>query len=155
MSKLREIIGLEITDYTKGKTRADKSRACVVESEETQNEIYEILVKKFGKMSVHRESPYGDNSKERSDFEVYHKKGIFYIDAFHPSSKQSFFSCLNFKIKRYNNPKVFRDVIFLNTNENIGCDISTKKIKLKKKQKVMNVKEFMVYIESLRQIEIK
>ena len=155
VSKLREALGLEITDYTKGKYRSERAAMSIQKSEDTQNEIYRILVNRFGKMCVHREEPYSENSRQRTDFEVHHKGGHFYIDAFHPGTKLSFMTCLNFKIRKYDNPSFWGKIIFLNTNNDVDCDVSSKKIGLKRKQQVMNVNQLKEFIDTLKPIEIK
>lgn len=64
-------------------------------------EMYKFLLKKFGEVNVHVQSPYFDGSLMRSDFKVYREDGtFFFVDVFYAKSHNGFLSMINSKHKK-------------------------------------------------------
>lgn len=154
IKKLRELLGLEVTDFTTGKERADKALNSYNISLTEQEKIYNKLLPIFKKYYIHRESPFGDKSRQRSDFKIYHKEGEFYVDVFFAESFESMQGCINAKLKKYDKKLIWGDIYLINTNKNLDSIkdslISNKKNKLPSNIKVLTEEEFFNYCSVLK-----
>lgn len=134
-------------DFTKGKHSSQRALKINRRAHETEKEVYQYLVNKFGKHFVHREHFVLDDKRTRMDFLVNYKGGSFYIDIFYPNSRQNLIGCLNSKMNKYKSDLMnSMPVIFLQMNLAIDSFelkdvLEKKKNKLKGNQLLMNMEE--------------
>lgn len=102
IEKFYENLGIEYEKRTKGPARAAAALRANQNSFHSENDFYKYLVKLFGELSVHRQSPYSTlkNSVCRSDFKVYTKTKPFFVDVFSASDMHNFAGCVNIKLKK-------------------------------------------------------
>lgn len=156
--EVREELGLDITNFTKGKTRSLVSVLIVERNKDKEKEIQKILTDRFGEICVHEQRPFDDYSG-RFDFFVYAKNKRFAVDVFFSSGKFSFNSSLNIKRKTYINKNVGLEIIFLQMNENISQEYMNTFLKNKDNPmpqniKVLNLKNFLDYIKTIEPLKI-
>jgi len=149
LEKLRKQLNLQITNYTKGQYRSNKSHDIGQRGWNTENKIEEILQFRFGEPFVHTQKRFGH---VRADFYVYCPNGNFAIDVFCYEAKHSFLAEINFKQKTYNNFPC--KIIFLAINSNfnqtqINNWIKNKRNTLPVNISVMEFMEFQQYINQL------
>lgn len=160
LANIRKELGLEILDYTKGETRSKTATIANNRAKDNENEIYKYLVEKFGIHFIHREHPYSDVSNHRADFKVFAKDKIFIVDVFYPKDKESLYSCLNSKIRKYDiiNQNIWilpHQIIFLQMNNDLSSEISEdKKNKMHPNQSVMSVSEFKKFCSKLQNLKL-
>lgn len=97
--KVRELLNIPITNFTKGNTRSLKAKYCLERGLNLEDEVLEILKKKFPIQTIHQQAIYFDNY--RSDFLVYNKTKDFYIDVFYTENIDNFNGILNLKLNKY------------------------------------------------------
>lgn len=153
--ELRELLKIEITDYTTGATRSSLAHKIGKRGKEHEINIQKILVDKFGEMYIHEQKPFPDYSG-RFDFVVYSKNLKFAIDVFYAENKRSFTGCLNNKIHTYQNIKF--PILLLQTNKylfkefNLAEFLEKKKNKLPTQIKIISLSEFEVFLDSLEPV---
>jgi len=137
----------------RGSARAYKinSRANAVE-----RDVYDFLMKKFGKEFVHREYFFTDDSRTRADFFVYDRNGGFCVDVFFPSDRRNLVGCLNSKLGKYLGGY---PVIFLQMNEEIIQEtldklVESKKKKLSAGQHLMSWPSFVSFCGSRKPLKV-
>lgn len=149
----RKELGLETTNFTTGKARSGKMKKILARGNESEKEVYDLLVKQFGLPFVHREYFFTDDRRVRTDFFIYCKEGNFSVDVFYPDSVPNLIGCLNSKMKTYSGSLMLEyPVIFLQMNKNITQEdtervIKNKKNKLPPFQKLMGIEEFTVFFK--------
>lgn len=153
---LREELGLDITDFTKGETRSITATSIGERGKDKEREIQKILIEHFGEICVHEQKPYSDYSG-RFDFVVYTKNKKFAVDTFFPVHRNSLTGCINSKQKLYKN--IDFEIILLQMNENISQEymdklLNSKKNPLPKNIKVLNLKNFLDYIKTIESLKI-
>jgi hypothetical protein len=100
LQKIKESLGIEITNFGKGLPRSKTATECDSRAKQLELEVGEMLITKFGKVNVHIEEQYG-NSKNRVDFLVYNKSDTLAVDIFYPKDTSSFTGSINIKLKKY------------------------------------------------------
>lgn len=149
----RKELGLETTDFTTGKARSGKMKSMLNRANQSEKEIYDLLVKQFGLPFVHREYFFTDDRRVRTDFFIYCKEGNFSVDVFYPDSVHNLIGCLNSKMKTYGSNLMLQyPVIFLQMNKNITQEdiervVENKKNKLLPYQKLMGIAEFEGFLK--------
>ena len=146
---LRQKLGLSgQTDFTKGKHSSERARMIGQRAHKLENEVYEYLVRRFGKIAVHREYLFSDDGRNRSDFFVYCAGEPFSVDVFFPKDRHNLLGCLNSKMKSYGRTRNLQyPVIFLMMNEQISEEeiesvVANKKNKLRPGERVLNFQAF-------------
>jgi hypothetical protein len=156
MKKLREVLGLEVIDYTTGNERSKKALDSYKISLVEQKKIYKKLLKIFNEYHIHRECPFGDSSRQRSDFKIFHKGGSFYVDVYYAENYANMGGCINAKLKKYDPNVIWGDIILINTNHKLDNlkdkIIQKKKNPLPKNVKLMTENEFIEYCKQLEKI---
>lgn len=156
LKNLRTLLGLEIIDFTVGKERADKALKSYKISLVEQNRIYNKMLPIFKEYYIHRESPFGDLARQRSDFKVFHQEGSFYVDVYYASDYKTMQGCISAKLKKYNPDMVWGKIILINTNTNtdgIKNDlIENRKTPLPENITLMTENEFFDYCNNLKAI---
>lgn len=150
--EVRKKIGLGgQSDYRSGEHSTKRAKKINERNNKLEQEVYDYLVKKFGKEFVHREHFFTDDRRTRADFLVYSKNGNFSIDSFYARDRHNLIGCLNNKLRKYDDKVMLQyPVIFLQMNEGISERemnnvLRNKKNKLKKDQHLMSfeqLKEF-------------
>lgn len=148
--KLRELLNLPITDFTRGHTRSEAvkkaSKLAAIES----NKLYQYLVAKLGVTSVHREFlldyPY---TNKRCDFclftKINNETSQIFIDCFYNKDRASLINSLNIKIKNHRSlqTNIYTKVKMYYINLNEKLDISTiSNEKLLPNEYFFNLKDF-------------
>lgn len=122
--KFYEDLGLAYVDARTGNRRGDTAYLANLRSQKDEKSLYNILVKKFGEVSVHRNPPYkaGIESLHKADFKIYHKDSFFFVDIFNASHTNSFSGCVNAKIKKIEKIYVSTKypIYFVSASENIS-----------------------------------
>jgi len=150
LEAIRQKMGLEITNYTKGEIRSTKSVFIGKRGYLEENKLEVILQRYFGEVFVHSQKRIG---QVRADFFIYTPKSNFAIDIFCFEDKNCFLSDLNIKLKTYNGYPF--SVIYLPINHKYSTDdilkwVNNKKNKLPTNQKVMSYEEFLKYIKTIK-----
>jgi hypothetical protein len=96
----RRLLGLEVTDLRCDSSRTTSAHFAISRSYDNEQHVHKYLTTLFGKQCVHREAHIEDTFS-RYDFFIYSNKGDFAVDVFFPKDKQSFWGCLNVKLKKY------------------------------------------------------
>lgn len=149
--ELRETLVLNgPTNFTKGEYSSERARTINNRSNRLEKEVYDLLVKRFGQICVHREFFFTDDRRRRTDFFVYSKDGNFSIDTFYPKDKYNFAGCLNSKMRTYDRELEY-PVIFLMMNSEMEEDeiykiIKNKKNQLRNNQRVLTFPQFKKFI---------
>lgn len=153
LENLRNILGLKITNYTKGETRSIKAGEIWERGMNIEDKIEKLLQGIFGEVFVHSQKRFNN---ARVDFYVYSKDIIFAIDVFYFENKHHLLGVINEKQKRYIN--LPHSIIFLGINDNfsqkqIDLIIKNKKNKLPKHQNTMNYDHFCDWIRTLKPLD--
>lgn len=147
---IRRSFGLEITNYTKGKTRSDKMTFIGKRGFVEENKLEIILQSHFGEVFVHSQKRIG---QIRADFFIYTPKENFAIDIFCFENKNSFLSDLNIKLKTYEEypyPVIYLPMNTSYSTVEINTWVKNKKNKLPNNQKVMSYEKFLKYIKTIK-----
>lgn len=135
-------------NYTKGKYRSDMTKDFLVRGRIGENELFDSLVAKHGRLNVHREELLYVDSRLRADFLLF-KDGKEYllIDCFYPKNETSLQSCLNLKIKKYRSFHRCK-VLFVQLNKNISSEalkeiVKYKKLELGENQYILTLDDFI------------
>lgn len=148
MPHFRKKYNLGYEDYTKGDYRAKATVEFNTKGQEEEQNLYNLLIDKYGKVNIHREYLIHAGRKMRADFLIYKNgKEMMIIDCFFPKDAYSLKGCLNQKIKKYRNYH-FSKVVFIQMNTKISEDIvkniiSYRKTPLEQNQYVMNIDTFI------------
>lgn len=162
LPKLREQLRLSgPIDFTKGEYSSKRAFDINKRAFALEKDVYDYLVKIFGKPFVHREFFFNDDRRNRTDFYVHAKDGNFSVDVFFPKDKRSFFGCLNSKLRAYKGiVQIDYPIIFLMMNDDLAGEeeinrfIQNKKIKLKGNQIVMNLKSLKEFCSKKKPFSI-
>jgi hypothetical protein len=149
---------LGTADYTKGEHRSKVTKEFNLRGNQEEKRVFDYLVKRFGRVNVHREYFFTDDSRCRADFSVFlpgHKQIL--VDTFFASNLISFRGCLQSKIKKYKGvyPNVLDfPVIFIHLNSKIPSKEITemlvrKTYPLDSNQSLMSFGEFERYLDSM------
>lgn len=137
-------------DFRSGNERSEKAKKSMDISNILEDNLFLFLIEKFGRKNVHRESPYGDRGRIRSDFTIFYdikNESKFVIDIFYPNDASSLTGIINIKLKKFNFSELFHTVYFVNMNKNINV-LPTKKNPLPKNVEVISEKQLKEYINS-------
>lgn len=137
-------------DNRTGQVRSLKAKTSMDISDKLEDRFFTYLVKKFGRKNIHRESPYLDKGKIRSDFMVFYNKdddSRFTIDIFFPADIKSFAGCVNIKLKKYNFSLLPHYVFLVNMNKKIK-DFPNKKDNLPENVKIVSFHDMKKYIDT-------
>jgi hypothetical protein len=94
------LFGISYSDRRRGPLRAAIANEANRLSEADDSNFYLTLVKKFGEVAVHRQSPY-PGGLYRSDYKVFPKnKAPFHVDIFRPMDMHTFTGCVNIKLRK-------------------------------------------------------
>jgi hypothetical protein len=159
--ELRQLLKIEgPSDFTVGQYSSNRARTIAKRSNFHEKEIYDFLVKIFGKQFVHREYLFNENKRVRTDFFVYHRSGQFAVDAFYPKDRFNLIGCINSKLATYDENLILDyPVIFLMLNKDISKDviqevIENKRKKLEGYQHVMNLEDFESFCRKQKALTI-
>lgn len=156
LKTVRSLIGLETLDFTTGKERSNKASKSFEISITEQNRIYKKILPIFKEYYIHREAPFADTARQRSDFKIFHKEGGFYVDLYYASNYENMIGCINAKLKKYNPDLIFAEIILINTNKALDNEIErlikNRKSPLPENIRLMNEKEFLLYCKTLTPI---
>jgi hypothetical protein len=99
LRNLRQSLGLDIVDYGKGPHRQALGQRVHRLSMQTENEVKEYLIERYGEICVHEEKKYGSH-KARVDFFVY-AKANFAVEVFNTYTIRDLAKNLNVKLHKY------------------------------------------------------
>ncbi|MBX4210458.1 hypothetical protein KW783_00605 [Candidatus Parcubacteria bacterium] len=160
--KVREMLNLNSqSDFRNGKHRSDRAYLINKRGHNTENEVYQYLLSKFGKEFVHREFFFTDDKRTRADFFVYDQTGGFCVDVFYPSDRRNVTGCLNGKLNKYTSNYMRQyPVIFLQMNREIPQSILDTLVANKKKslvngQSLMSWDAFKAFCNTRKPLSIK
>ena len=148
-------------DYRKGEHSSKRASTINKRSNTTEFEIYNILIKQFGKEFVHREYLFSYDARTRADFFVYTMNGNFCVDVFYPSDIRNLMGCVNSKIKKYRKPDTLDyPVIFLNLNDTIDparirSYITSRKTPIPRNHSIMGKEEFKQFCSSKKRRKLQ
>lgn len=138
-------------NYTTGEYRSSLTKEFNIRGNKMEDEMFDFLVGKYGRVNVHREYLLYSNTKNRADFCVFKdNEESLIIDVFYPKDIRSFKSCINAKIKKYK--KFDRcNVFFIQMNNSLlpndtDYAIYKKDIPLEENRKVMSLQQFKEYV---------
>lgn len=159
---LREKLGLDGQhDFRSGEHSTERAKTINKRAHGTESEVYEYLVKRFGRQLVHREYFFTDDKRTRADFFVYDRNKGFCIDVFYPSSRANLIGCINSKFKKYHNNAYMRQypVIFLQMNQSIEQNelddiVRNKKNKLHEGESLMSLDSFKEFCKSRKPLNL-
>lgn len=169
--KLRQELGMAITDYGSGENRSKIAFTVTSRGANLEREIEKILIERFGEHFVHIEKPLykyytsdefkKSHYKTRADFFVYAAGDYqFCIDVFYAGNQRTLIDNINHKQTIYSNLGI--DVFLVNLNENsditdesISNYVKNKQKALDKNIKIMNKTKFIKHLDSLQKIGIK
>lgn len=148
---LRQQFGLQHEDFTKGQYGSKRARTIYKRSQTIKKEIYDFLVERFGKQSVHQDYLFTDDGRSRADFFVARQPNPFLLKVFYPKDRRSLIGCLN---RRIIPPKDKTGIpfIFLMMNHELTEDVlagllSNKKQKMPPGQFVFTFKRFKAFCQ--------
>jgi len=160
--RLRESLGLDGQyDLRTGIHSSERAHKINKRSHIIKHEVYEFLIKIFGKEFVHREYFFLDDKRTRADFFVYDQNKGFCVDVFYPSDKRNLVGCLNSKLSKYNCIYMQQyPVIFLQMNKDIDQGIidnivKNKINKLSKDQKLMCWGTFELFCKERKPLSVR
>lgn len=150
--KLRGDLGLSgQSDFRQGSHSSERAFEINKRSNRVETEVYEFLIKKFGKEFVHREYFFTDDKRTRADFFIYDNQSGFCVDVFYPKDRRNLVGCLNSKLGKYSDSYMGKyPVIFLQMNAEITSDVlvaivENKEKKLKSSQRLLGWEGFLEF----------
>jgi len=142
---LREKLGMEIVDYSKGAFRSKNAERFNVLSVETERMVRDFLVSIYGEICVHEQKTHGI-TKQRLDFFVYAQEN-FAVDVFNTYSLIGVNNNLNNKLTRYRDlPHRLYFVVTGGTFSQMEIDklMENKKIELQNNMRCLTFDEFKI-----------
>ena len=159
---IRKILSLDGQhDLRTGTHSSERARKINRRSHIVEQEVYEFLIKTFGKELVHPEYFFLDDRRTRADFFVYDEGNGFCVDVFYPSDIRNLLGCLNSKLGKYNSIYMQKyPVIFLQMNKNIDQGsldkiLKNKTNKLSKDQDLMCWGTFESFCKNRKPLHIR
>ncbi|MCK9370258.1 hypothetical protein M0R04_10160 [Candidatus Dojkabacteria bacterium] len=122
LSEFRKQLNFPITDYSRGEYKINVLKEIGKRGLEEENKMFNLLVKQFGRMKVHREYLLYENGRSRCDFYIFDKVRNIIVDAFFPKDKYSFDGCVRSKKYRYRNHNGPEKIIFVQMNPDIKIE---------------------------------
>ncbi|PCI19831.1 hypothetical protein COB64_02950 [Candidatus Wolfebacteria bacterium] len=160
--QLREELNLKgPKDFTKGDYSSQRAYMINKRAHETEKEVYEYLVNRFGVQFVHREFFFLDDKRTRTDFFIYYNDSAFSIDVFYPKDRPNLIGCLNNKLRKYSDETMMQyPVFFLQMNIDIDQRIlddivKNKKNMLQKNQYLVTFKTLKRFCEDKEPLSLK
>jgi hypothetical protein len=99
---LRERLGYEVLDYTRGTHRSVRAAALNRRGGLYEDLLHKALVTKYGELFVHGQRRYGSGpTRSRLDFLVYMPDGAYGIDVFATDSARNVQTIINLKAPKY------------------------------------------------------
>jgi hypothetical protein len=158
--KLRERLGYEEIDFTKGELR----KAIAISANKrgiTAEDYFEpVLIEKFGEPYVHVQKRYYKGSKNRYDFLVYAKDRVFGIDIFTTDRAIYIEKNIRHKISRYKNAPAALDIYFVLVGEEFNAaDVDKARQSVRELARYPNMHaiheaEFLLLIESFGALDM-
>ena len=142
---LRKNLGLgDNHDFRTGEHSSRRAHTINTRAHSVERDVYDFLVKRFGKAFVHREYFFTDDHRTRADFFVYDETKGFCVDVFYPGSVRNLTGCLNIKLSKYTGTGQFLayPVIFLQMNQDI--DQARLDALVKAKDKPLNLGQYLM-----------
>lgn len=134
----RKKYNLGYENYATGDYRSEVAKAANFKGHESENEVFDFLVNKYGRANVHREYLVYSNARNRADFCIFdNNKEILLIDVFYPKDKYSFQGCLASKANKYKDFNRCK-VVFIQLNSAISQDDIDYIVSRKKKSLELN-----------------
>ena len=161
VQKFRELMDLEVINYTKGQPRIDTMKIISKRAKDYEQELYILLYNKFHKPKegfvVEREpvisgvDPENDvYGYKRADVGINNfnvprdkQKKSTYIDFFYASTKESLFGCVNIKNKKIKGIVPLKDIIYVSINPEFSQEDINSFTLPKKSPRVLSREEFM------------
>jgi hypothetical protein len=143
ISKLRQSLGLDIVDYGKGSHRQSMGKDALKASIQTENEVKEYLIQRYGEICVHEQKLYG-SSKTRLDFFVYAEVN-FAVDVFSTHTIEDMGTHLNIKLRKYGDFKSRLYFVVMGGDflqEDIDALVMNKKLPLPSNMQCLTLEEF-------------
>lgn len=152
VKKLRELLGLEVTDYTSGDYRSKMVREVLLpRSLESEGEFYKKLLKLVPRTSIHQQESYSFNIKVLSDFILDLPKSRVGVDVFYANSYLSMSGCLadkQRKLRKISDTKVFLVSVSENiSDEDVARYIERRKTPLNENITIMTGGTFLKYLQ--------
>lgn len=141
-------------NYTKGEYRSASTKTLNIRGHKAETEVFDFLVKKYGRSNIHREYMYYFDNRNRADFCVFKDNNEFLmIDCFYPGTEYTLKGCLNLKYKKYKD-YIGCPIIFIQMNESISDNvlkdiINNRKNKLNDNMYVVNFNDLPSLLDSL------
>ncbi len=148
---LRQQLGLQHDDFTKGQYGSKRARTIYKRSQIIKKEAYNLLVEEFGKGAVHRDYFFTDDGRTKADFFVARRSSPFLLKVFYPKDRRSLIGCLNSRIiPSANKAGTPYPIIFLMMNDVLTEDLvvgvlRNKKQKMPPGQSVLTFKQFKAF----------
>jgi hypothetical protein len=152
VKKVRELLGLEITNYTAGEHRSKMLKETLLpRAQESEGEFYKKLLKIVPKTSIHQQESYSFNIKVLSDFILDLPKSRIGVDVFYANSYRSMSGCVSAKerkLKRVSDTNVF----LLSVSDRVSDDdikkyIQRRKAPLAENITIMTGEAFLKYLQ--------
>ncbi|OHA51913.1 MAG: hypothetical protein A3A97_01810 [Candidatus Terrybacteria bacterium RIFCSPLOWO2_01_FULL_40_23] len=154
LKKLRELLGLDITDFTKGETRSSSAKLIGKRGKQWEQTVEEGLVNHFGEVFVHRDK-FINIVNIKPDFVVYAKNKTFAVDVFFPAYMHSLIGSVNSKERVYKKLDLSLNIYFVYVNS----EIDTQEIELFLQRKVRQLQQnyrllsLVEFLEAIKLIE--
>ncbi|MBI4135117.1 hypothetical protein HY477_00050 [Candidatus Uhrbacteria bacterium] len=150
---VRHIMGIDVVDFSSGESRSKIAKTIGARGFQAEEQMYELLVKRFHEPFVHGQARVVVNSTSLNvDFLVYHKAGKFAVDILYPDSDPYRISNnLHMKYKTY---KHFPYLLFLVVaNTDIKEDVITKWLTSEKRTNFNDMLITLTYGTFLKRME--
>jgi hypothetical protein len=167
--KLRQELGLIVSDYGSGSARSNVAQEIGKRGNEGERDMEKLLADYFGECFVHVEKPLHKyflptldikkRYKQRADFLVYCKSKVICIDVFFARDMATLKRIINIKQKKYSGLIIDTYLVNLNEESNISNEAlalhGLRKVKrLEANIRLMNKKQFLDFIQILEPLEI-
>lgn len=154
LSLLREKLNL-YKDHRTGSIRSLKANKINKRAMKYYPVVSQELLKYFPEIAIHKESSITDDRRNRTDFKIFTKNTILFVDLFYPSDMRSFGGCIGSKKKKY--PRIkdlictseYR-IIFVNMNPDLMSSNLKMKSLLPDKMYIRDYKDFLLMCEELK-----
>lgn len=168
LEKLREVLGLEIVNYTKGAVRSETAVLLNKRASLVEREFEKVLVDYFGEHFVHVEkllfnhfnNDFEHKNKSRADFYIYCKDYKFCIDVFHAKDIDMWIRILNIKLQKYRLINDL-DIFLLSLNRGLSLDdnliqkyLLSKKIPIPENIKISYPDKFSEFMKTLKPLSV-
>lgn len=98
---LRNLLGLEVKDFTKGSERVKKAKVSMDDCQKDESDLFKQLLSVYTQKNVSSPTKVFLYRGVTADLRLDHEGVTYLIDIFKPNSKPSFLSCVRIKNKKY------------------------------------------------------